>query len=211
MSSPQQTLKKSRAVGILIFENVEVLDFAGPFEVFSVAGAEIPDHPFTVFTVGLSEAPVQTYGSMTVTPRYSLSSCPALDILLVPGGIGTRPLLQHAELLAWITTRAKQVELLLSVCTGAMLLAQAGLLHGLLVTTHHTTFDYTAALDPTMEIIRDQRFVDNGHIITAGGISAGIDMALYVVDRLLGVGANAPVIKEMEWQWHQTPPQSIAP
>lgn len=190
-------------VGILVFENVEVLDFAGPFEVFSVAGAEIPDRPFEVFTIGLTTDPVQAVGGLSVLPRYSIEDCPSLDILLIPGGVGSRALLKNDTLLRWIIGRSDKIRLLLSVCTGALVLAKAGLLHNLRATTHHTTFDLLAALDPSIEVVTDQRFVDNGDVITAGGISAGIDMSLYVVERLLGTRATDPVTKEMEWQWHQ--------
>ena len=188
-----------RNVAILVFDNVEVLDFAGPHEVFSVAGDLVRPTPFYVYEVGLGGSPVIARGRLVATPRYSIGDCPDPDILIIPGGMGVRPLLKHGALIAWITERATKAELVLSVCTGALLLAKAGLLAGLRATTHHGAFDHLALLSPTTSIVIDERFVEGSRkIITSAGVSAGIDMSLHVVERLLGAPALATVEEEME-------------
>jgi len=140
---------------------------------------------------------------LSINPHFSTADCPPPDILLIPGGIGTRRLLEEPVVLNWIKFQAERVQLLLSVCTGALLLGQAGLLNQIPATTHHTTFDLLREISPATSVIEDQRFVDSGHIITSGGISAGIDMALYVVRKFLSEAQVDLVIKEMEYQWHQ--------
>lgn len=195
-----------RNVAILIFDDVEVLDYAGPFEVFNVTSEALPRKPMPVFftyTVGLTENLVVTRGGMRVTPHFSLETCPQPDILLIPGGFGVRRLVYNPRLIAWVQEQAPRLELLLSVCTGALVLAQAGLLAGCPATTHHSAFDMLRTLSPTTTVVEDQRYVfSTPRIATSGGISAGIDLALHVVERLLGPDAAAPTRKEMEWGWH---------
>jgi transcriptional regulator GlxA family with amidase domain len=194
-----------RNVAILLFDNVEVLDFAGPFEVFSVATRYGDPAPFAVYTVGVTSL-VAAVGGLSVNPTYGLADCPPPDILLVPGGVGVRALLDDAALLAWLRTQADRVELLLSVCTGSLLLGQAGLLDGLPITTHHSVYDLLAEIVPTAQVVSDRRFVDNGSVITSGGISAGIDMALYVVARLLGPDHARQTADHMEYRWQPVDP-----
>ena len=196
-------MPKQRNVAIFIFDDVEVLDFAGPFEVFNVAGEVIEPVPFNTYTVAMSAGPVKARGQLSINPHFTVDNCPPPDILLVPGGIGTRPLLKNSAVLTWLKAQSQQVELLLSVCTGALVLGQAGLLVELPATTHHTTFDLLREISPTTSVREDQRFIDTGQIITSGGISAGIDMALYVIRKFLSEEQVALVIKEMEYQWHQ--------
>jgi transcriptional regulator GlxA family with amidase domain len=194
----------SRNVAIVVFDGVEVLDFAGPFEVFSVAAAEMPRAPYASFfpyTVGLTARSVEAYGGLTVTPRYALHDCPPPDILIVPGGEGTRRLLKHDGFLAWLSEQAQRVEIIASVCTGALLLARAGVLAGCRATTHHGAFERLPELEPTVQLMRSERFVRDGRVWSSGGISAGIDMSLAIVEHLLK--GNAPVLEEMEWMWHQ--------
>ncbi len=195
-------MANKRNVAILVFDDVEVLDFAGPYEVFNVARELIAPEPFYVYTVAMVDRIVQGRGNFAVQPHFTIDNCPQPDLLLIPGGNGTRPLLKHDRLIAWIKEQSTRVEVLMSVCTGALLLAKAGLLENLTATTHHGAFGELAAICPTTTIIQDQRFVDHGHIMTSGGVSAGIDMALYLVERLLGPEAKAPVVTEMEYQWH---------
>ncbi|HRL11769.1 MAG TPA: DJ-1/PfpI family protein [Aggregatilineales bacterium] len=190
-----------RNVAILIFDQIEVLDFAGPYEVFTVAAELTDPTPFMVYTVAETSAPVRTRGLMSVNPNYALTNCPPPDILIIPGGAGTRPLLKRPMLIDWLRAQADRVELLLSVCTGSLLLARAGLLDGLRATTHHDNLPDLDALAPACEIVRDARYVDNGRILTAGGVSAGIDLALYVVRNLLGDAALARTLNEMEYAW----------
>jgi transcriptional regulator GlxA family with amidase domain len=180
-------------VGILIFDDVEVLDFAGPFEVFSrtrlVAGAESrrtdESAPFRVFTVARTPESVMTIGGMRVLPTYSWDSAPPIDILVVPGGFGTRSLLKDEPTLAWIKEAAGRASLVTSVCTGALLLAQGGLLRGRRATTHWAALDLLSAIDSTIQVQRDARVVSDA-VVTSAGVSAGIDMALAVVARLCG-------------------------
>lgn len=176
-----------RNVALLIFDDVEVLDFCGPFEVFSATGArEQGERAFHVYTVAEKAGPVLARNGLSVNPAFTFASCPPPDLLLVPGGRGTRREIHNQVLLDWVKAEAGRVELLLSVCTGALILAQAGLLDGLAATTHFLAFDDLKELAPRTTYCPDERYVDNGRIVLAAGVSAGIDMALYVVGRLLG-------------------------
>lgn len=191
-----------RNIGILVFDDVEVLDFCGPYEVFNVASETTTPSPFFVYSVALGERAIAARGKFTFTPHYSTGNCPQPDVLVIPGGVGTRPLIKHPGLLSWISDQATKVELLVSVCTGALLLAAAGLLEGREATTHHSAFERLEQLSPTTKIIRDRRFVQTTQsILTAGGISAGIDVALHIVDKLAGADVRNRVIEEMEYNW----------
>jgi transcriptional regulator GlxA family with amidase domain len=191
-----------RTVAILAFDDMEVLDYAGPYEVFNVAGELGEGHPFRVFSVGLTDAPAVGRGGFTVVPTYSLDDAPPPDVLVVPGGAGTRPLLKDERLLEWVRERAAEVELLLSVCTGALVLAQAGLLVRRRATTHHDAFDELAAISPTTHVVRGQRFVRAAEtILTSAGVSAGVDLALHAVQLLAGPETRDRTVAEMEWMW----------
>ena len=194
---------KQRNVAIFIFDDVEVLDFAGPFEVFNVTGEVNDLVPFNTYTVALTEEPIKARGKLSINPHYSIDSCPTPDIILLPGGDGRRRLMKDERVLSWIATHVDNLEKLLSVCTGAFYIAHSGLLNGLSATTHHGAFSEFKETFPDIELIEDKRYVENGKIITAGGISAGIDMSLYVVEQLLGEEKLALTLEEMEWQWHQ--------
>jgi transcriptional regulator GlxA family with amidase domain len=196
-------MTQQRHVAILIFDDVEVLDFAGPFEVFNVAGEVVEPSPFYTYTVGL-KSPIKARGQLSINPHYTVENCPRPDILLIPGGDGRRVAMHDPHTLEWVRQQADHAELLLTVCTGAFILGKAGLLGDLPVTTHHSRFDEFRATFPQNEIIEDERFVDNGKIITSGGISAGIDMSLHVVERLLGTEALIKVVTEMEYLWHHS-------
>ncbi len=198
-------MHRQRNVGILMFDDVEVLDFAGPFEVFHVTGELNDPSPFNVFTIGVEEYPIETRGKLSVTPDWSLETAPPVDILLVPGGRGTRALLEHNDLLKWLTTMHKKVELLLSVCTGSLLLGKAGLLNGLEATTHHGSYEQLRKVAPKAVVKEDLRYIDSGKIITSAGISAGIDMTLYVVQRLHDEAMVQKTIAHMEYSWNPAP------
>ena len=195
----------TRTVAILAFDDMEVLDFAGPYEVFNVAGelGDVGDGPpFSVLAVGLTGAPAVGRGGFSVVPAYSLDDAPPTDLLVVPGGAGTRRLVADQRLLSWVRERAGEVELLLSVCTGSLVLAAAGLLAGRPATTHHDAYDELAALSPTTQVVRGQRFVrSTGTILTSAGVSAGIDLALHAVQLLAGPTARERTVTEMEWMW----------
>lgn len=193
-------MSEPRNVAILIFEDVEVLDFAGPFEVFGVTRLEDGSAPFNVFTVAETTAPVSARNGLSVNPHYSFDTCPKIDLLLVPGGRGTRPLVHNTRVIEWIQQQAAPAEMVLSVCTGAILLGKAGVLDGLAATTYHTAFDELRAVAPTTEQRPGERWVDNGRVITSAGVSAGIDMALHVVGRLLGPAQADATARYMEYE-----------
>src|SRR5437667_3863202 len=184
-------------VGILLFDGVEVLDFAGPFEVFSrtrlVPGVESrrsdATAPFRVFTVAKKGEPITATGDLQLTPRYSFQTAPPMDVLVVPGGYGTRVLLDDLETLDWIRTTAATAGKVTSVCTGSLLLAQAGLLDGKRATTHWGALDLLQEISDSraaaISVQQDRRFVDAGVISSAGG-SAGIDRALRVGEEVCG-------------------------
>ena len=190
-----------RNVAILIFDEVEVLDFCGPFEVFSVTGLRDDLKPFNVYTVAETVKPVLARNNLSVNPAYHLADCPAPDILLVPGGYGTRREMNNPVLLDWIKHCAENAELLLSVCTGALILARAGLLDGLSATTHHGAIELLKETAPRTAVLESERIVDNGKIILSAGISAGIDMSLYAVSRLLGLAQAEETARYMEYDW----------
>ena len=182
-----------KTVGILVFDDVEVLDFAGPFEVFSrtrlVAGSDSrrsdDSAPFDTFTVARTPDVVTAIGGLKVIPHYAWPDAPGIDILVVPGGFGTRALLNDEATLAWIRETAARSSQVTSVCTGALLLAKVGLLSGRRATTHWAGLDLLASLDPTIQVQRDSRVVSDG-VVTSAGVSAGIDMAFTIVERLCG-------------------------
>ena len=181
------------SAGIFIFDGVEVLDFAGPFEVFSrtrtVPGADSrrsdESAPFDTFTVARSGDKVSAIGGLDVLPRYSWTDAPPIDILVVPGGFGTRALLRDEAMLAWIREQATRSRQVTSVCTGALLLARLGFLRDRRATTHWAALDLLAALDSTILVQRDARVVWDT-VVTSAGVSAGIDMAFSVVEKLHG-------------------------
>jgi transcriptional regulator GlxA family with amidase domain len=191
---------KKLNTAILIFDDVEVLDFAGPFEVFSVTNELSGYSILDVYTVAREKTPVTARNGLSVNPDYSIDEVPQADILIIPGGSGTRPLLQQHDVLSWISYSAHCADKVLSVCTGALLLAKVGLLDGMKSTTHGSAFETLAEIAPTTEIIRDARFVDNGKVITSAGISAGIDMSLYVIEMLFGKETAQNTAAYMEYR-----------
>ena len=201
-------------VGIVVFENVEVLDFCGPFEVFSVTRLneekrrEEPS-PFTVFLVAEPTSPVVATGGMKVLPDYDLDSCPQVDILVVPGGWGTRKEMNNERLLKWINDRSRQVETLTSVCTGALLLGKAGLLDGKRATTHWRSLDWMQKLFPKVMVEKRLHFVEEGALFTSAGISAGIDMSLKVVARYCGEAIARATARHMEYPFPETDERRI--
>ncbi|WP_395735601.1 DJ-1/PfpI family protein [Prosthecobacter sp.] len=192
-------------VGIFIFNDIEVLDLGGPFEVFSVAtrvkarlepGSQ---PPFNVFTIGETTAPVRARNNFIVTPAHSFATHPPIDLLLVPGGIVTE--LKKQNVIDWITTTSAKAKLTASVCTGSFLLAQAGLLTGKHATTHWSDIEEMRTLFPQVTVQENIRFVEQGHLITSAGISAGIDMALHLVSRLQSESLALATAKQMDYRW----------
>jgi transcriptional regulator GlxA family with amidase domain len=204
-----------KQVGILLFENIEVLDFCGPFEVFAVTRLNEEKRrqelsPFNVFLVAETKEPVVTTGGMKVLPDYDLDDCPALDILVVPGGWGTRKEMDNELLISWIADRSKQVETLTSVCTGALLLGKAGLLDGKRATTHWRSLDWMQELFPKTTVEKQLHFVEDGTLITSAGISAGIDMSLKVVSRYFGEAIARATAKHMEYPFPESNARRIS-
>ena len=193
MSAERPTVQAPWTVAVLLFDGVEVLDFAGPFEVFSrtrllpgVDSRRTNDSaPFRVFTVGRKREAVTATGGLVVVPNHSFADTPRIDLLVVPGGFGARELLNDAETLDWIRWAASGARLVTSVCTGALLLAQAGLLEGKRATTHWGALLTLDSLGKGVRVERTQRLVDDG-IISSAGVASGMDMAFYVVEKLCG-------------------------
>ncbi len=188
-----------RAVAILCFDGVEVLDFAGPFEVFAVTDELQGQTAFNTSIVAEAPGTIRAVNGLKINPDYTLEAAPPPDVLVVPGGRGTRALLQRPSLLEWVRRRAAHAEITLSVCTGALVLGRAGLLDGLRVTTHHENLGELARLAPAAIVDGSRRFHDAGPIVTAAGISAGIDASLHVVARLLGATVAEQTMRYMEY------------
>ena len=199
-----KAVRPPRQVQILLFDDVEVLDFAGPFEVFGVTGLRTGPAPFRVETVGLSTAPIRARNGLQVQPSQSITDANRCDVLVLPGGFGTRREMHNATLLEWIRRQVESAETVLSVCTGALLLARAGLLANLDATTHHVAFDELSEASPSTNVRRGARIVDNGRIVTSAGISAGIDASLHIVSRLLGHDVASETAEYMEYDWSRT-------
>jgi transcriptional regulator GlxA family with amidase domain len=185
----------------LLFDDVEVLDFAGPFEVFSVTGRRGDSVPFNVYTVAEKRGPVIARNGLSINPHYTLDDCPLPQILIVPGGYGTRREMHNPGIVDWVKTQHQKTEMTLSVCTGSLILAKAGLLDGLAATTHFGAFDLLRETASGADVRTDVRFADNGRIVTSAGISAGIDMSLHIVARLLGEEQARETAHYMEYHW----------
>ena len=174
-----------RNLAIVVHDDVEVLDFCGPFEAFGVTG-DTGQAYFNVFTVAEEARPVRANTGMLIQPNHTIDDCPPLFMLLIPGG-RTSVLTENPRIMAWVAEQEKNVDYLVSVCTGAFVLAQLGLLDGLECTTHFGSYDRLQEAAPKAVVRRDVRVVDNGHIVTGAGVSAGIDLALHMIGRLYGM------------------------
>ncbi len=189
-----------KLIGIFVFDDVEVLDFAGPFETFSVTGSPGP-HPFRAILISEHEEAkvVTARHGFTVIANYSFETHPPLWGLLVPGGLGTRKLLDNVRISDWIKSQHQQSTITMSVCTGALLLASAGILQNLSATTHHRAVEELESIDATIRVQTAVKWVDNGKVITSAGISAGIDMSYHVIARFLGMEAAIKTAAYMEY------------
>ena len=195
------------AVGILVFDGVAALDAVGPLEVFSRARLEPgvesrhndDDALFDVFTVSKTKEPVTATGGLVLLPAFSFADAPPIDLLLVPGGFGTRPLLQDAETIEWLRKTAASAKRTASVCTGALLLARAGLLDGRRATTHWGAFGLLASLGNGIVVDRDARFVDDG-VLTSAGVASGMDMAFPVVETIFGRAVADETARYIEYR-----------
>lgn len=199
----------THTVGIYLFDEVEVLDFAGPFEVFSTAtrvGARLdPGAPaaFEVLTVADAARTVRARGGLSVQSDFDLATSPRIDVLVVPGGVVTAEL-GRDDVVDWIARVARSSTVTASVCTGAFLLARAGLLRGLEATTHWEDVAELRATFPDVTVREEVRWIDAGPVVTSAGISAGLDMSLHLVERLEGAELARSTARQMELDWHGT-------
>jgi transcriptional regulator GlxA family with amidase domain len=184
----------------MMFDDVEVLDFAGPFEVFGVARTAAGALAFEVFTMALQHRLVVARNGLQVLPHLAVADAGPIDVLVIPGGAGTRREMRNDAMLDAVRALNASADLTLSVCTGALVLGAAGLLRGLSATTHFGALEELRALD-CGAVLPQARIVDNGSIVTSAGVSAGIDAALHIVGRLLGRPAAIETAKYMQYDW----------
>lgn len=190
-------------IGIYIYENAEVLDFSGPFEVFSTANRLSPTkHLFNLFLVAEHHSAVNARGGYSINPHYDFGNHPPIDVLVVSGGVHTSEVLKP-KVIEWIATTAEQASIVASVCTGAFLLAEANLLSNLSVTTHWEDTEDLRKAYPDLNVKDSLRWVDEGKFVTSGGISAGIDMSLHLVARLGGLELAERTARQMEFDWQK--------
>ena len=193
-----------KRVGVVLFEDVEVLDFCGPFEVFSATRLneetrrEEPS-PFEVLLVAQRPEPVTATGGMTVLPHFTFENCPHVEILIAPGGWGTRREVKNPVMLDWLRTRATDADTVAAVCTGSLMLGFAGLLDRLHATTHWGSLDWMRNSFPLVTVEHGKHFVEDGRVITSAGISAGIDMSLKVVAKYCGEDVARATARHMEY------------
>ena len=202
------------SVGIYVFDGVELLDLAGPYEVFTTASRlrrrDDPVAPdlFRVFTVGRTGEPVRAHAGLLVSVDHAFAACPAMDVLLVPGGVVDDEL-DRPEAVAWIASTAARAGITASVCTGAFFLAAAGLLDGRRATTHWEDIAALRSRRPAVTVEEGVRWVDEGGVATAAGISAGIDMSLHLVERLAGRDLALRTARQMDYTWVEEDPSTV--
>jgi transcriptional regulator GlxA family with amidase domain len=177
----------TRHIGILLFDDAEELDAVGPWEVLSSWTRYFPDDGFAVSCISQAGGRVRCAKGLVLQPHHSYADAPPLEVLVYPGGQGTRPQLRDEAQLDWVRRQRQDVPLMTSVCTGSLVYAAAGLLANRPATTHWGSLEHLAELDPTIDVRGEERFVDDGDVVTSAGVSAGIDMALHLVMRLAGV------------------------
>jgi len=190
-------------IGIYIYDEAEVLDFSGPFEVFSTANRlSAPTNIFNVFLIAQTNDVVNARGGYCINPHYGFDDHPDIDVLVVAGGVHDREV-KKAQVIEWITLIEKNAKYVSSVCTGAFLLAQAGFLKSKKATTHWQDCDDLQKSYPDVTVLHSQRWVDEGKFITSAGISSGIDMSLYLVSRLVSQELAEKTAAQMEFEWRQ--------
>jgi transcriptional regulator GlxA family with amidase domain len=189
-----------KTLGVLLFPGFELLDVCGPLEMFgNLKGAVRP------VTVAEKAGPVESTQALKLTADHALADCPPLDMLLVPGGWGTREEVGNRTLLDWLVARAARAEVVMSVCTGSALLARAGILDGRRATSNKHNFQWVTEQGPKVEWVKEARWVDDGKFVTSSGVSAGIDMALAVISRIHGDTVSTTLADATEYEWHRDP------
>jgi transcriptional regulator GlxA family with amidase domain len=186
-------------IGILVFDGLEELDAVGPWEVLAAWTRQWPDDGWSVTTIAPDGGLIRCAKGLVLQAEHAWADAPPLDVLIQPGGMGTRPQLVDETYLAWVRARRADTPLLASVCTGSLVYAAAGLLKGRPATTHWASLDRLRELDPSIEVRPDDRYVDDGDMVTAAGVSAGIDMALHLVDRLAGTDRAREVRRYIQY------------
>ncbi len=187
--------QKQLNVAIFVFPGVQIIDFAGPFEVFMQARTK-------VYTVGEKPDPIKTAGGLTIAPEYTFDRAPKPDILVLPGGDAALKEMLNPVVMKWIVETAKQTPQVLTVCSGAFLAAKGGLLDGQSATTFYGMLHDLQQLAPTAKVVWDKKYVDSGKIVTTAGLSSGIEGSLYVISKLLGMGHAQSVALNMEYNWN---------
>jgi transcriptional regulator GlxA family with amidase domain len=195
-------------IGILLFDDVEELDAVGPWEVFSHWTRSYPEDGWAVCLLSPGGRPVTAAKGMVIGGQHAMDTGPPLQVLVHPGGRGTRRLMGDEEHLAWVRNQRERVPLMASVCTGALVYAAAGLLRGRPATTYWNAFEELAAADPSVQLRPGERYVDDGDILTSAGVSAGIDMALHLVTRLAGAERASQVRRGIEYVPESNDPAS---
>jgi transcriptional regulator GlxA family with amidase domain len=188
-----------RNTAILLFNDAEVLDFAGPFEVFNSANLMYGETIFNVYTIAEKKGAVSARNNFKIIPDYSLDDCPPPEILIIPGGIGRKTEMNNPSLLSWIKEKFIELEFLLSVCTGSFIVGKTGLLEGMEATTHHYSYEEFERTFPKIKLVKNAKYIDNGKIITAAGVSSGVNMSLYLVGRLFGEELKQKTAEHIEF------------
>jgi len=191
---------KTRALGIVLYEGFEPLDVYGPVEIFGNVGAKLRLH-----MVAEKAGPVKSVLGAASVAEYSFDDCPELDLILVPGGIGTLKQLRNEKFHTWLRERAPKAEIVMSVCSGSAILAQAGLLDGRKATTNKQSFKLLTSGKNQVEWVKEARWVDEGDRVTSSGVSAGIDMSLHIVERLWGIELAEGIADGTEYTWNRDP------
>jgi transcriptional regulator GlxA family with amidase domain len=188
-----------RNIGIFVFDGVEELDAVGPWEVLSAWTHLHPEDGWNAFCLSKDGFPVVAAKTLPIGAHHSIDDAPAMDVLIHPGGPGTRPMLHDSQHLDWVREQRSSVPLMTSVCTGSLVYAAAGLLVRRRATTHWASLNLLSELDPTVITDVDARFVDDGDLITSAGVSAGIDMALHLVSRLVDLERAREIRREIQY------------
>jgi transcriptional regulator GlxA family with amidase domain len=193
-------MASQKTVGALLFEGFELLDVFGPLEAWGMLAAA---GEWKLVTTAATAGPVASAQGPRAVADHSMADCPKLDVILVPGGIGTRREVKNGALLDWLRRRSSEAEVVTSVCTGAALLARAGLLDGRRATTNKAVFGWVAEQGAAVQWVKQARWAEDGPFVTSSGVSAGIDMTLAVIARLAGIGVAEGIAIRMEYDWHR--------